>query len=122
MADPPTFGAALRKAGPTAKSWPFTLAGRSARAFASAGQQRTIAIALRLLEHSVLCDALQRSPVLLLDDPFAELDPERAAAIRGLLTASTRSQVILAAPREDDVPEEFTALPRRIMIGGSINP
>lgn len=106
--------------GPHREDLALTLAGRSARAFASAGQQRTIAIALRLLEHAALCESLQRSPVLLLDDPFAELDPERAASIRGLLSASSRSQVILAAPREDDVPSEFTALPRYLMIGGSI--
>jgi DNA replication and repair protein RecF len=50
-----------------------------ARSFASQGDQRTSALALKLAEHDLLSDALDDGPVLLLDDVFSELDPSRRA-------------------------------------------
>ena len=59
-----------------------------ARAYASQGDQRTCALALKLGEHDLLTDALGDHPILLLDDVFSELDPARRAwladAIRGI--------------------------------------
>ncbi|MBK5227591.1 MAG: DNA replication/repair protein RecF [Actinobacteria bacterium] len=59
-----------------------------ARAYASQGDQRTCALALKLGEHDLLTDALDDHPILLLDDVFSELDPARRAwladAIRGI--------------------------------------
>lgn len=57
------------------------------RAFASQGDQRTSALALKLAEHDLLMDSLDERPILLLDDVFSELDPQRrswlADAVRG---------------------------------------
>jgi DNA replication and repair protein RecF len=66
-----------------------------ARAFASQGDQRTAALALKLGEHDLLADALGESPILLLDDVFSELDPRR----REWLSDSVRtgSQVVLTS-------------------------
>ncbi len=50
-----------------------------ARAFASQGDQRTSALALKLAELDLLSDALDEEPILLLDDVFSELDPSRRA-------------------------------------------
>ncbi|MDQ3914512.1 MAG: DNA replication/repair protein RecF [Actinomycetota bacterium] len=50
-----------------------------ARTFASQGDQRTCALALKLGEHDLLSDALGEEPILLLDDVFSELDPARRA-------------------------------------------
>jgi DNA replication and repair protein RecF len=50
-----------------------------ARAYASQGDQRTAALALKLGEHDLLSDALDDEPILLLDDVFSELDPSRRA-------------------------------------------
>ncbi len=50
-----------------------------ARAFASQGDQRTSALALKLAEHDLLSESLQDEPILLLDDVFSELDPMRRA-------------------------------------------
>lgn len=58
-----------------------------ARVYASQGDQRTCALALKLAEHDLLRDALGEEPVLLLDDVFSELDPSR----RGWLTDAVRS-------------------------------
>ncbi len=48
-----------------------------ARAFASQGDQRTSALALKLGEQDLLSDSLGEAPILLLDDVFSELDPSR---------------------------------------------
>ena len=52
-----------------------------ARMQASQGEQRTLALALRLAVHHVVTAAAGSPPVLLLDDVFSELDPERSAAL-----------------------------------------
>lgn len=96
------------------------LDGRLARTFGSAGQQRTIALALRLAEGETLRSRLERDPILLLDDPFAELDRGRARGVLELLSRLGDGQRILAVPREDDVPAAFTSLARRFMVHGVI--
>lgn len=50
-----------------------------ARSFASQGDQRTSALALKLAEHDLLSESLGDEPILLLDDVFSELDPQRRA-------------------------------------------
>ncbi len=52
-----------------------------ARTQASQGEQRSLALALRLATHHVVTEATGSAPVLLLDDVFSELDPERSAAL-----------------------------------------
>jgi DNA replication and repair protein RecF len=48
-----------------------------ARTFASQGDQRTCALALRLGERDLLAEVNGEQPILLLDDVFSELDPKR---------------------------------------------
>ena len=52
-----------------------------ARTQASQGEQRTLALALRLAVHHVVTAAAESPPVLLLDDVFSELDPDRSTAL-----------------------------------------
>jgi len=52
-----------------------------ARTHASQGEQRSMALALRLGAHRLVADALDDVPVLLLDDVFSELDPARTEAL-----------------------------------------
>ena len=54
---------------------------RPARTHASQGEQRSLALALRLAAHRVVTDDTGAPPVLLLDDVFSELDPDRSAAL-----------------------------------------
>ena len=49
------------------------------RSYASQGDQRTSALALKLAEHDLLSERLEDEPILLLDDVFSELDPHRRA-------------------------------------------
>jgi DNA replication and repair protein RecF len=104
--------------GPHRDDLVLQLGGRDLRTFGSAGQQRSAAIALRLLELAVLTRALGHAPLLLLDDPFAELDLGRAARVLELLEAVGAAQVLLAVPREEDIPPAYTRLERRQMRGG----
>lgn len=52
-----------------------------ARTHASQGEQRSLALALRLAADGVVRSAGVAQPVLLLDDVFSELDPNRAGAL-----------------------------------------
>lgn len=54
-----------------------TINGRSARAFASQGQQRAIVLALKLAEVVRLKRVMGSPPILLLDDVSSELDRQR---------------------------------------------
>jgi DNA replication and repair protein RecF len=58
-----------------------------ARTHASQGEQRSLALALRLAGHGLVTEATGSAPVLLLDDVFSELDPERSAALVAHLPA-----------------------------------
>jgi DNA replication and repair protein RecF len=72
------------------------------RDFGSAGQMRTAAIALRMVE----AETARRgggAPILLLDDVFAELDPGRTRRILELLEEEGYGQVLLAVPKESDL-------------------
>jgi DNA replication and repair protein RecF len=93
-------------------------ASRELRVFGSAGQQRTAAIALRLLEAATLHDRRGGSPVVLLDDPFAELDVPRTRRIVELLSEGGAGQTILAVPRESDIPGGMPRLQRFRIAGG----
>jgi DNA replication and repair protein RecF len=59
----------------------LSIGGAPARTQASQGEQRTLALALRLAVHHVVTAATDSPPVLLLDDVFSELDPGRSAAL-----------------------------------------
>ena len=57
------------------------IGGLPARTHASQGEQRTLALALRLAAHRLVAQVADGSPVLVLDDVLSELDPMRCAAL-----------------------------------------
>ncbi len=63
--------------GPHRDDVAFELGGRDLAGFASRGQQRTAILALKLAELDLLTALDGRPPLLLLDDVFSELDPDR---------------------------------------------
>jgi DNA replication and repair protein RecF len=65
--------------GPHRDDVAFELGGRDLASFASRGQQRSAILAFKLAEVDVLTARDGRRPLLLLDDVFSELDPERRA-------------------------------------------
>lgn len=63
--------------GPHRDDVALLLDGQPARRYASAGQQRTLVLALKLAELELVGDVCGQPPLLLLDDVLAELDPVR---------------------------------------------
>ena len=63
--------------GPHRDDLVFEMGGRPLASFASRGQQRTAILAFKLAEVDLLTALDGRPPLLLLDDVFSELDPER---------------------------------------------
>ena len=61
------------------------LNGRPARVFASQGQQRSLALCLKLAEGAVCRQVCGELPVFLFDDVFSELDESRRAYLSGKL-------------------------------------
>lgn len=63
--------------GPHRDEVELALAGQPARRYGSAGQQRTLVLALKLAELDLVGELCGSPPLLLLDDVLAELDPSR---------------------------------------------
>lgn len=84
----------LTLVGPHRDELELGLQGLPARTHASQGEQRSLALALRLASHRELFDAHGSPPVLLLDDVFSELDPDRSAA---LLRSLPEGQTLLSS-------------------------
>jgi recombinational DNA repair ATPase RecF len=59
--------------------------------------------------------------MLLLDDPFAELDARRSARIIVLLEERGLGQTILAVPREADIPPGLMQLNRLSVRDGVVS-
>lgn len=80
----------------------------SAAQFASEGQKRTLAIALKMAQAEFLAASHGVLPVLLIDDIMGELDIRRRSGFLPLLTRAqqTRAQVFMTAT-EENWPEEL---------------
>lgn len=73
--------------GPHRDELQLGLNGLPARTHASQGEQRTLALALRLAAHRLVAERTETTPVLVLDDVLSELDPDRATALLANLPA-----------------------------------
>lgn len=104
--------------GPHRDELGITLAGLSSRTHASQGEQRSLALALRLGAHRLITERTEASPVLLLDDVFSELDPQRSAA---LLRSLPPGQALLSSA--SGLPEGVVAEQvLQVVPGGIVSP
>ncbi len=71
--------------GPHRDDFTPALNGLPAGRFASEGQQRTLALALKLAQSAVLSERRGTEPLLLIDDIFGELDPRRRNSLLRVL-------------------------------------
>ncbi|MDH3189977.1 MAG: DNA replication/repair protein RecF [Acidimicrobiia bacterium] len=78
------------------------LDGHDSRIHGSQGEQRTMALAIKLAAHRLIAEATGAAPILLLDDVFSELDPDRSQALAASLPADT--QTLITSARPDEVP------------------
>jgi DNA replication and repair protein RecF len=111
----------LTHTGPHRDDIALQIGGHDLRTFGSGGQQRTAAITLRLLEAETLKAHAGSDPLLLLDDPFAELDVRRSAHILTLLRETVTGQTILTVPRSGDIPPGLSRLERWRIDAGAVH-
>ena len=84
--------------GPHRDGFSFTLDGEAADTFGSQGQQKSVLLSWKMAELRLLERRRGQQPLLLLDDVFSELDPERCTHLIDIV--DDFEQVILTAPRE----------------------
>ena len=94
--------------GPHRDDIAFDLAGRDLAGFASRGQQRTAILAFKLAELDVLTELDGHPPLLLLDDVFSELDPERRAHLVRRIAELPQAFVTTTTP--DDLDPGLVAI------------
>ena len=93
--------------GPHRDDATFFVGGRDMADVASRGQQRSVLLSLLFAEIDLLVDEKGRPPVLLLDDAFSELDPERRDhLVRRIATAP---QTIITTTTLADLPPALVA-------------
>ncbi|MBF6600981.1 MAG: DNA replication and repair protein RecF [Dehalococcoidia bacterium] len=92
--------------GPHRDDLAMTLGGEPAATFASRGQQRTAALALRLAEARLIFERSGERPLLLLDDVLSELDASRRAHVLASLDAD---QVLITSADGDRFDAAFVA-------------
>jgi DNA replication and repair protein RecF len=83
--------------GPHRDELALAIAGLPARTHASQGEQRSLALALRLASHALVTGETTTPPVLLLDDVFSELDSHRS---RSLVAHLPAGQSVLTSAAE----------------------
>jgi DNA replication and repair protein RecF len=88
--------------GPHRDDLVFALDGRDLAGFASRGQQRTAILAFKLAELDLLTEQDGRPPLLLLDDVFSELDPDRRAHLVRRIAELPQAFVTTTTPADLD--------------------
>ncbi len=84
--------------GPHRDDIKFTLNGDDVRVFGSQGQQRTVALSVKLAEAEIFYNRFNEYPILILDDVLSELDKKRQ---RKLISAVKNIQTIFTATSVD---------------------
>jgi DNA replication and repair protein RecF len=91
--------------GPHRDDLQFTINGVDAQYFGSRGQQRSVALSLRLAEMRYMTNRTGEQPILLLDEAMAELDEERRALLLRLM--ESHPQVLATTANLDAFPQDF---------------
>lgn len=95
-------------AGPHRDDVRLSINGMAANEYASEGQQRTMALALKLAQGELLTKRTGELPVYLLDDIFGELDTDRRNSLMGELPQD--AQKLITTTNIDWMSNEFTAI------------
>ena len=77
--------------GPHADRIEFFIDGKNAALFGSQGQQRSVVLAFKLAEATLIQDILRQKPVLLLDDVMSELDAARRRALVAFISGDIQT-------------------------------
>jgi len=98
-------------AGPHRDEVRLTVNGMAAADYASEGQQRTLALALKLAQGEILQKQAGKVPVYLLDDIFGELDPRRRNALMSVLPEN--AQKLITTTHIDWMQDDFHVIEMR---------
>jgi DNA replication and repair protein RecF len=92
--------------------------GKNAQQYASEGQQRTVALALKMAQARLFAMEESTSPLLLIDDIFGELDPLRRNALLAHLPTDAQKLVTATTMqwREKEVDGPVFELSDRILV------
>lgn len=93
--------------GPQRDDLVFAVNGVDARVYGSQGQQRTIALSLRLAELELMQETAKEPPIVLLDDVMTDLDEERRK--QAFEMTQGRCQIFVTAPSKRVFDTEFLA-------------
>ena len=93
------------RVGPHRDDVQFLINDVDARRFGSAGQQRTIVLSLKLAELELIQTLYGQSPILLLDDVLAELDPKRQLLL--LEAVGQKHQCLISATHLESFEGEW---------------
>lgn len=93
------------KVGPHRDEVDFLINQALARRYGSAGQQRTLVLALKLAELELVGELHKEPPILLLDDVLAELDPERQLLL--LEAVGEKHQCLVSATHLENFEGEW---------------
>lgn len=103
------FARAVTVVGPHRDELDLRLNELPARGYASHGESWSLALAMRLASYEILGDEAAGSPVLILDDVFAELDQQRRQRLADV-TLRADGQVLITAAVPSDVPETVSGV------------
>ena len=103
--------------GPHRDDIKFTLNGDDVRVFGSQGQQRTVALSLKLAETETFYNRFGEYPILILDDVLSELDKKRQ---RKLISAVEHVQTVFTATGLDRTVFKGKTFNRIIIENGSV--
>ncbi len=104
--------------GPHRDDIELAVEGKSAQPYASEGQQRTVALALKMAQARIFALEEATPPLLLLDDIFGELDPVRRNALLAHLPTDAQKLVTATTMqwRDDDADGPVLELRDRQLI------
>lgn len=105
--------------GPHRDDLVLSINGLDAAEYASEGQQRTLALAMKLAQGEALRELGNQMPIYLLDDIFGELDPTRRNALIDYLP--DRAQKLITTTNIDWMNSNWKGLQRFIVEAGTVS-
>ncbi len=82
--------------GPQADRIEFFVGGKQVSVYGSQGQQRSVVLAFKLAEVSLIRDILSQQPILLLDDVMSELDEHRRRSLVQFVSSDIQTFITTA--------------------------
>ena len=118
---PRDIGQGVTSGGPHRDDLRLTLGGLDAGLYASRGQSRTAALAMKLAEAAYLRSVRGEEPVLLLDDVFSELDERRRLHVLEAAAGYEQSFITTSDPGQID-RSFLDRMARFVVEAGTVRP